>query len=351
MTKRKKNILKILFAFIYCPLAAEVMVRALDPVPMLPRYVCATYYGIRGNEPNKTYWHRSAECKVQVRTNSKGIRSDYEISYSKPEGTKRIVLLGDSFGMGYEVDLPDTFTARMVYYLEAKYHIKNVEVVNLSTSGHGNAEELIVLQNEGLKYNPDLVLLAWHSTDYDDNFRSDLYELKNGQLKGKAEHYLPGVDLNRKLYRIPLYPWIADNSQLYNMIRDWAGITVKAWLVAARSSSKKKVQQDENLSDYKHQLVVALLDKIKYVSTKAGAEFVILDIPRCKSRTKFVSQFPHEEAAKTKSFQMVSPIAKFAEAKGQKVYWERGHGHWTPLGCDMVGETLADYIYENKLLE
>lgn len=355
MIIKKAIILKVLFALVYCPIAAEMMVRVLDPVPMLPRYVCSTYYGIRGNEPNKTYWHQSAEYKVQVRTNSKGIRADYEIPYKKPKGTKRVVLLGDSFGMGYEVDATDMFTARMVYYLKEKYGMGSVEVVNLSTSGHGNAEELIVLQNEGLKYEPDLVLLAWHSTDIDDNPRSGLYDLKDGRLVRKAATYLPGVEINRKLHRIPLYPFMADNSQVYNMLRDWAGVTVKRWLTKIRTLSMKKPvtsdsQKDNGLARYKIELSMALLDEIRNVSNKAGAEFVILEIPGRLSRTEFRSLFPHDVAQKY-HFRIVSPIERFADAKGRKVYWERGHGHWTPLGTDMVGEVLADYIAKNHLLE
>mgnify|MGYP001082242713 CR=1 FL=1 len=353
MKIERKTVFRILLALIYCPVAAEVMVRLLDPVPMLPRYVRATESGIRGNQPDKTYWHRAAEYKVQMRTNSKGIRADYEIPYEKPRGTRRVLVLGDSFGMGYEVDLEDMFTTRMVHHLKEKHGFENVEVVNLSTSGHGNAEELIVLQNEGLKYDPDLVLLVWHSTDLADNVRSYLYEWKDGKLVRRNETYLPGVEINRKLHSIPLYPLIADNSQLYNLMRDWMGYSVKQWLVSIRTLSAREPQPEEEPKidevPYPEQLSVALLEEIRRVSLKNGARFLMLTVPKSVSRTEFISRFPEAAAAGT-ALSAVSPIERFRQAGGKKVYWEKGHGHWTPLGSDMVGEVLADQIAARRLL-
>jgi len=92
---------KIVFAAAYVLVAGEFFMRIFAPQAMLPRYVCATDYGIRGNEPNRSYWHTTPDYRVNIRTNAKGIRAHGEIPYEKPEGVKRIVLLGDSFGMGY----------------------------------------------------------------------------------------------------------------------------------------------------------------------------------------------------------------------------------------------------------
>jgi hypothetical protein len=338
---------------LYCLLLAEIILRVLKPVPMLPRHVCATAYGIRGNEPNKRYWHRTLDCKVQFQTNSKGIRSNREIPYEKPQGIKRIVLLGDSFGMGYEVQLDEMFSARMVYYLDTGYGIK-AEVVNLSTSGHGNAEELIVLENEGFKYQPDLVLLSWHFTDYQDNIRSNLYRLTtDGELVRNAETYLPGIRVNQMLCRFPGYEFIADNSQLYNFARDFIALRVKSLLVILRSI--KRVGHQASTPEVIHNdlstdLTVALLRAIQDRCEKQGVEFMVLDVPKQLSRHEFVSKFPLSQVDDAPSMHVVSPMAAFDEIKDGQLYWEHGHGHFSPLGCDVVGKELADYIVENNIL-
>ncbi len=341
---------KLIVGTVYCLVAGEAFLRVFARQPMLPRHVCATPYGIRGNEPNESYWHSSAEYKIQIRTNSKGIRSDREIPYEKPSGVKRIVLLGESFGIGYEVNLEDMFTSRMVYYLKERYGI-DAEVVNLSTSGHGNAEELIVLEHEGVKYDPDLVLLAWHSTDYDDNVRSGLYKLEGGTLKRDAATYLPGVEIQQFLYRSRIYRFLADNSNLYNLVRDWAGVTVKGILVKMRAKKPRPAATDNSPKPSKEDLTIALLKEIKRVSQAHGAAFLILDIPYNTSRTEFASDFPALGKEDAGVFDIVSPIKKLETANGRKVYWERSHKHFTPLGCDLVGQALAQHIAEHGLLK
>ena len=345
-------VLKALLVLCYCPLAAEVMLRIMDPVPMLPRYVKAMPYGVRGNEPNRSYWHRTAEYKVYIRTNAKGIRCDKDIPYEKPPGVKRIILLGDSFGMGYGVSYEQMFISRMVHYLEKEHGIK-AEVVNLSTSGHGNSEELVTLENEGLKYDPDMVLLAWHPTDVDDNVRSNLYELADGKLKGKASTYLPGVKTRELLFSYTAYRLMAENSQLYNLLRDWAGRNIKAWLASFRSIRRTKQMYTENKApeDYSPKLTIALLEEIKHKCEQVNASLLILDIPRRYGRTDFRSLFPAGFIGEGNELDIVSPISKFAEAGGRKIYWERSQGHFTPLGCDMVGQLLANHIASQNLLK
>jgi hypothetical protein len=168
-----------------------MFLRLLAPQPLMPRNVTASNFGIRVNMPNDSYWQTTPEVHVQLRINSQGIRADEEIPLEKPAGTKRIVVLGDSYGMGYEVDLKDTFTTQMANRLNAAG--QKVQIINLSVSGYGNAEELLMLENRGFAFHPDLVLLAWHQSDFDDNVRSELFVLSDGKLVRDHAEYLPGV--------------------------------------------------------------------------------------------------------------------------------------------------------------
>ncbi len=344
---------KFIVGVVYCLIGAEVFLRLFAPQPMIPRHVCATYYGIRGNAPNKTYWHIGEEYKVKLHTNSKGIRSDREKPYEKPQAIKRIVLLGDSFGMGYEVDYKDMFSTRLEYYLKDQYGI-HAEVVNLSTSGHGNAEELLVLQNEGLKYHPDLVLLAWHTTDYDDNVRSALYGLNDNLLYRKNETYLPAVEIREKLDKIPGYAFLEQYSNLYSFFREIAGSKTKEWLTNIKRKQQINIKSNdtEKRADiYAKELTLLLLKEIKKTSEENHAQFLLLDIPVRKDREVFYSNFPLPIDQAKLIFNIYSPIDGFLQYKGEKIYWEKGHGHFTPLGCDIVGKGLAQYIIENQLLK
>jgi len=43
-------------------------------------------------------------------------------------------------------------------------------------------------------------------------------------------------------------------------------------------------------------------------------------------------------------------VPVFLGVWGERLYGERSHGHWTPLGCRLVGDALAGRILEKDLL-
>jgi hypothetical protein len=351
LTQRLKSWARVAFAVLWVPFGAELYLRCFHQVPVVPRYVTAGSFGIRVNEPNRTYWHSSADYHIQIRTNSKGIRSDREIPYEKPPGVQRIVVLGDSFGMGYEVSLEDSFTVRMEQAL--RKHGVNAEVVNLSVSGYGNSEELMMLQNEGLKYHPDLVLLCWNSTDLDDNVRSALFVLDHERLKTANTQYLPGVATQQRLYRIPGYEWIAANSDLYSFVREWVSwhIVKKVLVAMAETNESPAAAAPAGTDDYPARLTVSLLREIQSMSTQAGARFIVFDIPDRSGNHRFASSLPAEASNPSFDMAIYNPIADFAKRIEQPLYWSRSQGHFTPYGCQIVGNGLAEYILVHHLLQ
>lgn len=342
---------RTLFAIVYVLVLGEMFLRYVAPVPLFPRHVCETSYGIRGNEPNAHYWHISQDVCIEFRTNSKGVRADREIPYAKPVGVRRIVVLGDSFGMGYEVSLEDAFTTRLERALNAAG--VRCEVVNLSVSGHGNAEELILLREEGLRYQPDLVLVAWNAGDLGDNVRSELFRLEGGHLVRNSTTYLPGIDLKRKLDRTVVYPWIAEYSMLHAWLRET--ITRNARAVLAQCRGRALHGGESAAADLQaevpgawQELTVALLNEMEAVARAQGAPLVVLDIPGRRTRTEFISRFPDSERL-SPSIRVWSPMSEFQKRRGQLLYSEHSQRHLTPLGCRIIGEGLASVIVQEHL--
>ncbi len=339
---------------VYFLLAGEIFLRVFAPRPILPRYVCATNYGIRGNEPSRSYWHTTPEYHINIRTNSAGMRADQEIPYRKRDGIKRVVVLGDSFGMGYGVRLEETFSCQMQNFL-CKAGIR-CEVVNLSVSGHGTAEELITLNEVGFRYQPDLVLLVWHGSDLADNVRANLYRLEGDRLVQASKTYLPGVKTREFLFRFTVYRWLAEDSHLYSCLREQAGRFVKYTLLPVirrlsgpkDSSLQTSADAVKHAAAYREDLAIALLKEIRSQCEHHKASFLILDIPHRLSRTEFVSFLPTDNAA-MQGFNVFCPIKLFEEYKGRKLYWEESSGHLTPLGCRIVGQELARVIMDLDL--
>jgi hypothetical protein len=96
---------------------------------------------------------------IPVDINSHGLRGP-ETPYAKPSGTFRILNLGDSVAMGWGVREQDTYGRQLEALLNDKGNgAVRYEVINAGVPGWNPENELAYLQAEGLKYQPDLILL------------------------------------------------------------------------------------------------------------------------------------------------------------------------------------------------
>jgi lysophospholipase L1-like esterase len=96
---------------------------------------------------------------IPVDINSHGLRGP-ETSYEKRPGTFRILNLGDSIVMGWGVSEEDTYGQQLESLLnEQDMDDPRYEVINAGVPGWNLENELAYLQAEGLKYEPDLILL------------------------------------------------------------------------------------------------------------------------------------------------------------------------------------------------
>ncbi len=119
-----------------------------------------------------------AEKPVRFVTNSKGFRNVQEFNYEVPTGTYRILLLGDSFIDGMRTDQNETIGAVLEATLERELSGAPYTDAEVLISGHNNpSSAAYYLQEHGLKYQPNLVVVAitlgndltWH------NYRSSVY--------------------------------------------------------------------------------------------------------------------------------------------------------------------------------
>jgi lysophospholipase L1-like esterase len=96
---------------------------------------------------------------IPVEINSHGLRNP-ETSYDKPPGTFRILNLGDSVVMGWGVREEDTYGRRLESMLNEESTSPHFEVINAGVPGWNVQNASSYLQAEGLRYQPDLILLG-----------------------------------------------------------------------------------------------------------------------------------------------------------------------------------------------
>jgi hypothetical protein len=350
---------------VYTLLFAEGFLRVFDPQPLMPRYITGTAWGVRGNIPRARYWHHTPEVDVEYRINAQGLRADQDYPFAKPAGTCRIGIFGDSFLFGLEVDIRDGFSDRLEKRLAERG--MRVQVLNFSVGGFGTAEMLQTYEQFGRRFDLDTVIFSWDVSDLNDNVRSGLYRLRSGRLERANAQYLPAVRFQDMLMRSRLYRLINDHSELYTFVRDRISLFMKTQLTRANKrnlgaadagdSEGETQSRTEDIDEVQHRdaldLSAAILMRAHDVVTSSGADFYILDVPARLTRTKFRSTIGILPATVQEHMQIISPTPALARAARPdlKLYYERGLGHFTPAGTEILVDQAIDVIASSPRLQ
>lgn len=99
---------------------------------------------------------------TQVKINSHGMR-DREYTIAKNIETHRIITLGDSVAFGNQIPVKYTFSDQLETLLRESQ--KEIEVLNLSLGGYNTLQEVATLEEIGLQFQPDLVVIAYVIND------------------------------------------------------------------------------------------------------------------------------------------------------------------------------------------
>jgi lysophospholipase L1-like esterase len=128
----------------------------------MSRYALA----LKVDSPNPlvSHHHRpSSEARlmgVTIKTNADGFRDD-EYPVSKGD-RRRIVFLGDSLTLGWGVEKEQTFE----HVLEQRLNEASpTEILNLGVGNYNTTQEVHLLVDKGLKYDPDEVVLFYFIND------------------------------------------------------------------------------------------------------------------------------------------------------------------------------------------
>jgi lysophospholipase L1-like esterase len=140
-----------------------VLQRIYPPRPRLPdpqtRYIESPLLGWV-LPPNS----ESFSIEARVRVNSLALR-DEEFAPRKPPGEWRVLCLGDSLIFGYGTEIEDTFPRQLARRLAEDRPGPHYRAINAGVSGYNTRQELIYLLAEGLRFEPDLVVIGFYWND------------------------------------------------------------------------------------------------------------------------------------------------------------------------------------------
>lgn len=360
----RKLLLALGLGLLLAAVLAEVGVLLIaGEQPKFPRHVVGAPWGLRMNEPGASYRHKSRDVNVRFAINSHGLREDREYPYEKPPGTKRILCLGDSFTIGYEVSLPECFAKVMEQELVTTG--RSVEVLNAGISGFSTAEECLYLERELYRYSPDVIVVAFFKNDYADNLRTGLFELREGQLVERNRTYVPAGGLGDFLNRNWFFSLLSERSNAFALLKEQITRRLKSGMEAAQLDQRSPRGAEDPArsggtpaaddSAYPEKLAAAIFERLWRWTRERDIQLVILSIPFAAGggNTSLADQFPRGE------FDVARPGLAYLSGKDvleehaatEQLYWKHSHSHWTPLSHALIGRALARLILERDLLQ
>lgn len=156
----------------------------------------------RINKPGTSGWADNLGMPPYfVNINSKGLREE-PFSQNKSSNTVRILVVGDSFTFGTGVNRSDIYTEVVERKLNKEFREKNIQVINAGIPGTGMKDYYLFLKHRGLKYNPDITVIAFINNDQISAKKSNtlLHEAKSeiGKSNSTVTDYSNRSDVRRK---------------------------------------------------------------------------------------------------------------------------------------------------------
>jgi hypothetical protein len=271
-----------------------------------------------------------------VSLNARGFRGR-ELALPRVDDRTRVVVLGDSIAFGLGVSDEETFSA----LLDARDN--GIEVANLAVQGYGPDQELLLLSREGLRYEPDVVVLAFcPANDFADAVLP--VALYDGSPKPRFRLIEDRLVLDDSALRISVpravYVWLSDYSQLFNRA------VTSGQRVSLPTDWHERYNEAMRDEEYALRLSVALVREMNALCHRRGIPFLVGVFPaRSSNRVKepvldrFIAALAREDVP------VLDVSARF-RARGLRMNAVAldGVGHLSPLGHSIVSQYLEREI-------
>lgn len=302
--------------------------------------------------------------KAEVTVNSFGFR-DREYVPENPDGLYRIVVIGDSITFGNFLPVEETFPERLEQSF--REHGVGAEVLNLGVSGYNTIQEVAFLEEVGLQFHPDEVILGYCMNDLD-SYSPSLQYIRRAQKYGNPVYNLRSLQFFRagldnieakiyprpsgpKIYRRPSGPKhedldVENDADLDDLIRrvqhylssvDHLPHTFPSYASPKKISRLRRGFERLKALSERHGFEVSVLI-IPYAQNQVGAYGAAYDIVR------------HE--AVRNDFNVIEVVDEFIEAdgKGLKIGL-KDRIHLNSLGHRLIAQRLFELYTEDGVLK
>jgi lysophospholipase L1-like esterase len=294
-----------------------------------------------------------------IRISPKGFR-DHDLPYARRPGTFRVLALGDSYTFGQGVEAEEAWPKVLEKRLGPR-----AEVLNAGVSGWGTAQELLWLEEEGIRYRPDEVVVAFYLNDFYDNAG-----LPEGDRRPRYARSATGeLSVTNLPLGDPPRAWVTRarvllraHSLLYRLFaRSWDELQ-KGWIQPVDltpirgKEGKARLRLDQRMALPAVELTGALLSELERRSRLAGARFAVVLVPgnwqvrpALRGLGSYAAQTEAYETARSlcaaRGLRLLDPFPQLAasEERGVAVY-NPTDMHWNAAGHALVAGLLEELL-------
>jgi hypothetical protein len=299
--------------------------------------------------------------------NSYGLRDD-EVAIPKPEGTFRILVLGDSVAYGAAVSSDRTFPNRLEGLLRKQY--KSVDVINSGVWGYTAYNELQYYLTKGRAFEPDIVMVAFCMNDV---ANPRLHWGNNKEIKFNIpEEAIPNheFDLNYVQPKVKRQKFIRllQYSDLYkalewrfesisrNIVKNNPNVTSELQInLAGEDPLSIEVLLDESSPEWRW--LSSIYDKLHKAVKEDQAKLIIVIFPlayQLDNDYPFLPQKNFAEYCRKNSILCIDLLTSFRQHSKEDIFLLNKSGyydvwHLADYGHKLSAQEIAHFIRENNL--
>ncbi len=297
------------------------------------------------HRPHQTGALVHQDFAINVQMNADGLR---DRDYSRSRTTKkRLLILGDSFGWGFGVEQPQIFSEIL------ETHHVDWEVINASVSGYGTDQEYLYLQQRGIHYQPDIILLLFYENDFRNNQSNEEYWYYKPYFRLTADDQLQlhNNPVPTSSWQQILERWIYGHTYLWAKLYT-AGKTIKHQLTASfnqsatapttTNDSKSQTTQVKMLSSQR-QVTVKILSAIQQLAQHHQAQFILVSIPMSADQRAVLQQ-----SARQEQFPYLTLETAWQNTPLENLTFPHDK-HWNANGHEMAAHAIDEFLHTLKI--
>ena len=349
----------------------EIGLRLLNPQIMMPHpngmWELSPTRGCRLTTAFDGY-HWYGEFNVRITISEQGLRD--RTFGPKEANIGRILALGDSFTFGFGVEGYESYPKRLEALLNEKR--KGYDVINAGFPGYGTLQELRYLEEEGLAFSPDVVLIGFFGfNDYTDNLRApDRYKLVHGFLydRNGYEQAERARQVRSGRLPIPFKDWLWAHAHSYRFLADryrrlhhWASAAEVKSDAGSDENTAFQPQSPEGIPAVKQEVFDITVGYLKALMDKVRAHDavpVLVMIPGIKmiqtpSELWSPTWFKLKEFSEQQKVPAIDlgPVFREAHVAGRSdPLWYPLNKHWKASGHRVAAEFIRTELLRQGVL-